>query len=63
MARPLPHEWRVEATIWPTKANRRSASPTYKPAKSGPRQPSAPLGNAGAERAAVQITELAVEGQ
>ena len=33
MARPLLHEWRVEATIWPTKANQWSASPTYKAAK------------------------------
>jgi len=29
MARPLSHEWRVKAAIWPAKANRRPASSTY----------------------------------
>ena len=58
MARPLPHEWHLKAAIWPTEANRRSASPTYKASKQPPRQPSAPLDAAGAKGAALQITEL-----
>ena len=36
MTRPLAHEWRAKATIWPAKANRQPASSTYEAAKQRP---------------------------